>query len=262
MDAQHRHELKENDLADFLTNFGQWWAKYGAICMTLVLVIVGVFAGKRLFDARSAATKQQAWSDLALSTSPASFRVIAQSDQTPTIRSLAYLRAADLLLARTATPNKNEQTTNNSVQKPYENHTPEQLLAEAALMYEQILQDNQAHTVYKLNALLGLAAVAEGQRDWELAHTYYQKVIEQSGSGFDNLSDRASARLNMLSRLEIPVVFAIDPPAKQPSDDALLMPDSTLAPKSFTVPDTLLPDTNFNLDLDPQIPDDPATPSP
>jgi len=215
MDSEHRHELKENDLADFLAHFGQWWAKHGTKLLTVVLVLAVAFTGKRWYDMRTVAAKENAWRDLAETTSPEGYRSVALTHPNAAVRALAYLRGADLLLANTAVGDDSDLAETS------------QTLDSAALMYEQVINDRQTHLVYKLNAQLGLAAVAEGGRDWDAARQHYQSVIDQAGTQYTTIAKQAQARAAMLDRLEKPVVFGPEeteaaPPAAQ--DDSATTP--------------------------------------
>lgn len=206
MDSQHRHELKENDLVEFLTHFGQWWGKHGGKILTVVLVLAVVVTGKRWFDASTAAATEKAWRDLADTTSPEGYRSVALSHQDPAVRALAYLRGADLLLAKSATASDDQHTTNDSTTAG-----SSQDLDSAALMYQQVVDDQDVHPAYRLNALLGLAAVAEGRRDWDQARNLYLQVTEQATVHYGAIAERAQSRAKMLDRLKKPVVFAPDP---------------------------------------------------
>ena len=88
MDSQHRHELKENDLAQFLANFGQWWGKYGNYLLVIVLVISVTVLGRRWMNASATTANEAAWSDLAYSTSPDTYQLIAQTHDNPAARCL------------------------------------------------------------------------------------------------------------------------------------------------------------------------------
>ncbi len=232
MDADHRHELKENDLAEFITHFGQWWSKHGNKLLLSALVISVVILGRQWLHTRSAAAQENAWADLAGATSPDSYRLVALSHDNPTVRAMAYLRGADLLLNEAvAGPGDDDNTANDSAKL-----TAQQSLQEAAAMYNQVIQDNQAPLAFHLNAGLGLAAVAEGQRDWPQAKQLYEQVIDQAGAAFPTIAHQAQARLDMLDRLREPVVFAPDPP----KEDTVFTPPS-LTP-DVKVPSLLLPD--------------------
>lgn len=208
MDSQHRHELEQNDLAAFLENFGPWWAKYGNKLLIVALAVVLVITGRRWINAQSAATLENAWNDLANSTSPDGYRLTAQSHSVPAVRVLAYLRAADLLLNQSATPQAPDTSTPTPPVTP-----PDQALSQAEEMYRLVANDADADLVFQLNARLGLAAVAEGRKQWDQAATIYQTVAQEAAERFPVIATRAQTRLTNLSRLKQSVVFAPEPPA-------------------------------------------------
>jgi len=219
MDADHRHELKENDLAEFLGNFGPWWAKHGNTLLIAVLVVAAVFFGKRFIESRNAAVLEEAWADLAQATSPESYRLVAQSHELPAVRALADLRGADLWLAKAAAPMPDTEPTPQGSQAATPVLTAEQFLDEAAMVYGRVANDPQAHLVFKLNAHLGLAAVAESRQDWAQAQQQYTWVTEHAGPGYKVIAAQAKARQGQLDRLKRPVVFGPDPdpPATEPT---------------------------------------------
>ena len=245
MDADHRHELKENDLAEFITNFGSWWSKHGTTLLIAVLVIAAVLVGKRFVESRNAAVQEEAWSDLALASSPESYRAVAQSHSLQTVQALADLRGADLWLEKAVAPAPlpKEEAAADTPETTASASITQQALDEAALAYERVANDSQAHHVFKLNAHLGLAAVAEGREDWAQAHKQYTRVIEQAGTGYEAIAAQAKARMAQLDRLKNPVVFGPDPepvattPAPQPAPEVDTSLDLTpLQPGDIDLP--------------------------
>lgn len=240
MDADHRHELKENDLAEFLAHFGEWWQKHGTKLTLIVLVIVAAYAGKRLIDARSSTAMEQAWGDLATSTSPESYQFVAQSHDMPAVRALANLRGADLLLAQVTVPPDDEPNAQTATaDAPPDNADPHQALLDAAAMYQRVIDDPAAGLAFKLNAHLGLAAVAESFHQWGQAKQHYNTVVDLAGPAHAAIATRTRTRLGMLDRLDKPVLFAPDPePAAEPdsppsipdfsSDLPVILPDADL----------------------------------
>ncbi len=215
MDSEHRHELKENDLAEFLTNFGQWWSNYGMMLSVVVLAAVAIIVGKTVMDANAAAKKEQAWADLAGSTSPESYSLVAQLHTDPAVRALGNLRAADLVTTGPTLP----QTDNTQTDQP--DAAIEFTEKQAADMYKQVIDDEAAHTVYKLNARLGLAAIAENSSDWDQAKNQYQQTIDQAGTAYAALATHARKRLELLDKLTLPVVFAPEAPKPRIEDQPL-----------------------------------------
>lgn len=235
MDAEHRHELKENDLAEFITHFGQWWAQHGNKLLVALLLVVTVWGGKYWFDDRSQKKKEAAWLDLAQTTSPDGYRSVAMSYQNPAVRALAYLRGADLLLTKAAVgpDNKPNGETAAEPAQTVDDTDAAAALESAELMYQAVLDDAGAHRAYKLNAHLGLAAIAEGRSQWDQARDLYNAVIEQSGAGYATIREQAQMRIAMLERLKRPVVFGPEPPAAETVDQE---PGATTAPAGSDEP--------------------------
>ena len=140
MDADHRHELKENDLAEFIANFGVWWSKHGHVVVIAVVLIGGGYFVKSWIDAKRAASHEAAWSDLANSTSPQVFREVAELHSDPAVRSLAYLRGADLLL-KESTKIDGDLEGNKAIEIGVVNR---EALEEAVSMYQKVVHDPDA----------------------------------------------------------------------------------------------------------------------
>lgn len=233
MDAEHRHELKENDLAEFLANIGPWWAKYGNRLLAVVLALAVGLAAIRWVQSDRATAREQAWRDLADTTSPDGYRAVAQSHADPSVQALAYLRGADLLLARASAPRQDQAKTQpapatdgSTPPAPDETDTSVDL-ENAALMYQQVLDNAQAHTIFKLNARLGLAAVAENRSDWSQAKRQYDEIIDEAAGGHGAIAHRARTRSAMLDQLKKPVAFRIDPaPTPSPNVPTPSEPDN------------------------------------
>lgn len=249
MDSHERHELQENDLAEFLANLGEWWEKYGNATLIVVMVVVLAAAGWRYVGFRSAQAHEDAWTDLAFATSPEVYRTIAQSHDNPAVQALAYLHGADLLLGKALTaeiiadgPTAADagSTTDADTDAPSPADTapqdPQALLTGAQAMYEKAL-DIAPHGLYRINAQLGLAAVAETREQWDRAREHYQQAIEAADPTFPMLAQRAGMRIEMLDQLSRPVVFAPETPpeapeASNPSDTPTdqAAPDAQAAP--------------------------------
>lgn len=197
MDSQHRHELKENDLAEFLTNFGEWWSKHGKSLLITALVVGLGLGGYRMFKTKSSMAHENAWNDLATTSSPEAFRILAQEHGDPAVRALAYRNAADLLLAAARVP----------TEIPEQN---EKMLVEAKQLYQKLLEQ-APHKVYKLNAMIGLANVAESRKQWDEAAETWQSTLQLASDEYPVITAQAKHRLEFLDRLKVPVFLAPDP---------------------------------------------------
>jgi len=212
MDPKHREELEHNDLEHFFTHFKEWWAKYQNPVLITVLVVVGSFSIYTIITNNRIASRNAAWSELANSSSPEALASVAAAQDNATVRHLASLRAADQLLVRVITggedpmpmPNQPEQEAE-VVETPVD---PEADLREAGRLYQQVAADGEAHPVYRLNARLGLAAVAEAEQDWPAAREQYQTILDTAGDHQPAIRGQAQTRLALLPRLEQPLVYA------------------------------------------------------
>ena len=239
MDSQHRHELEQNDLVVFLTHLNEWWAKHGQITLIVILVVVGTFTGTRYYQHNKMMAHENAWGGLARSTSPESYRATA-ADNEGTVKALAYLRGADLLLAQATVP----QTPAKPVQPveavdavdavdvtegdtpieaapavtiaPTQTQDPSEMLADAKIMYQAVASDKSVHVVLQINGFLGLGSVAESQNQWDQAAAAYDQAIALAGTQYHVLAEQASSRRDQLEDIKSPVQFVKAIPVVKP----------------------------------------------
>lgn len=235
---RHDEQLHHgDDLQEFWLSVREFWARWGNAVMITVTVIAIAFAAYQILTTRSRAAHEDAWADLALETSPQGFRAVAETHSDPTVQTLAYLHGGDLLLAEALAP-QDEPTTPEPAEgepaiptpKPL---SPEESLKQAHEMYENALRVAR-HPAYRLNALMGLASVAESQGNWDDARGRYETVIKDGGELFPSIVALAKARLDALDGLKQPVRFAPEAPASAPTPEAAApeAPAATPAPEA------------------------------
>lgn len=240
MESKEHHDLHGNDIQDFFENFGSFWKTWGNTLLTVIAVVVIIFAGTKLYRDWRANAQQAAWTDLAGATSPQAADMVASDHSNPAVKALAFLKAGDLYLQAAAKPAPAENRAmpvDAGAADPVEAQR-KQMLDSAETRYKTVLSLNAA-SLYQLNAQLGLASVAEGRKDWEQARTYYQQVIDEAGDKYAALKELATIKQGMLPNLESPIVFG-------PSADALAdAPPGVSAPGSsvreISAPDMLGP---------------------
>lgn len=208
MESRERDELRENDLEHFLFHINEWWSKHGTRVLVGVLVVLVVIAGYRFWRASQIQAHDEAWRDVAATTSPEGLRNVAADHSDPAVKAVALLGSADLLCHQAVTPGSNLVGTR------------EDALTEAQNAYQAVIDHPQVHAVYKYNAKLGLAAVAEAREDFDAAAAIYREVIEQA-TAYRDIVTQAKERLEMLGRLREPVVFAPETPEAEASSDPL-----------------------------------------
>lgn len=273
MDSEQRHELKENDLQQFFENFGEFWSKHGNTLLITVTLILLVVFGIRMYRSTVSSAHDAAWFDLANANSPASLKQVALDHSDPTVQAIAYLHAGDMLLDEAlrdsaTTPVPEESAIDNGTDDGStegesatdelpdlgidEADTPdaEQALAEAEALYGVVLNESE-HALFRINALLGLGAVAEARRDWAEAAKWYEAVAPISDA-YPALALKAKTRLSLLPELEQPVTFAPDP---------VFTPTIPITGEDgmtgFEIPDFSLPEVDLG-DPGIMIPADPA----
>lgn len=258
MDTEHRHELKENDLAVFLSNFGEWWGKYGRHALILILIVVAVILFMRFTKSRSELRHESDWSRLATTTSPDVFYRLAEEMTDPAAAALANIRGAAAYNDRVthpslvATPDESGGTAGTDADATPDttgvNSTDKDavFLDRAERMLKRVLEDERVPELYKLNALMVLAAVKENRGDFDAARQTYEELASRAKNvGQTALQDQAQLQSQMVDRLRTPIVFGPEPEpvtgvkfdtppvtAEQPSpangDAAITLPGSTL----------------------------------
>lgn len=225
MDSQHRHDLEENDLQEFFLNFRDWWERWGTTVMIVITVLCVAGAVYVVLHQRSKQAYQSAWNDLGNSTSPQTLEKVASKYSQKTVKILASLRSGDLYLAQYLSP----ASASAAASQPSPEASPKADLDHAEAMYHHVLTLAD-QPIYKLNALMGLANVAENRRLWSEAKNYYQEV-ERLGhrAGFANFVEEAKTRIDRLPQIQKPLVFA--PPATQPATKPTTKSRSTAATK-------------------------------
>ena len=243
MDSEHRHELKENDLARALAGLGQWWKKHGRTTMVGVLVVLLVVAAWRMMNFRSQKTHEKTWTELATTSNPDVFRTLAATYSDSAARALANLWGATRYNAQASRPADTDDPAANDRAAALEH---------AEAMLANVIDDDQAPKMMRLNALMAKAAVMENLGRFEEAQKLYNQVKQRADvPGYEAWGHRAQSRIDLLAQFHNPVVFGPEPVATDPkSDTEAPAPADDGTSGTSTTPSTSTPD------------DDPQTPAP
>lgn len=201
--AQDPHApAPDQGMSNFFNDLRNVWDRYGTPILWVIVVCSFSFLAWQIYNNNRVNTQQSAWSDLASSTAPSSFEGVADDHGVPGVQQLALLTAADMYLAETHTLEPGDAL--------------DELLTKAESLYERV-RAMATHDEYRLNALEGLAVVAESRRDLDEAATRNDAVIALAKTmpGFDTWVARAQARKELLPRLAEPVAFQ-DAPEPEP----------------------------------------------
>jgi predicted negative regulator of RcsB-dependent stress response len=236
MDAEERHELKTNELANLLVKLKDWSDKYLNTVLTVVALAALVWAGYRFWSWRQENAVHAAWAevsranirDLTAGDAPLDQlrRVIADSPD-PTVAAIARIRLAAGLVQRA------------------DEAGGEARLSEAATELRNVVSSGVSDSL-KAAALFKLASVCEGQRDLKAAREAYEQLVKTPV--YDALPFKALAedRLKTLDELATKVDLLPGsaplpvPPsaASAPTSAPASVPTTQLAPQPSPAPAT------------------------
>ncbi|MEM6333046.1 MAG: hypothetical protein AAF823_06875 [Planctomycetota bacterium] len=205
-------DLDQNDLEAALSNAGKLWDKGGTPVTLVILVAALGFMSYRLYTSWTTSTRENGLTELAIETSPAGFLRVANDYSAVGVRSRALLAAGDtaLNLAVQLDPSREADARNEE-------------LASAQAAYDQLLASD-VPAIYHVNALLGLASVAETRGEWDTAADHYARAQSVAGEDFAFLAELAASRAALLDDIRRPVAFAPPEPALPTSLDGTGLP--------------------------------------
>ncbi len=208
MDSEERHELKENDLLSSLQELGQFWKKHGRPILYVVLVLVVLVAAWRWQSTKATRRHESGWANLAAATTPEASLITGDEAHTAGLRHLAWLQSADLWLARAALPYDPDDPDSTT-------DTPQQMLEKAAMIYDQVINDDLAQLPFRISAMLGKASIAESQEKLDAAGAIYDQIMQQAKDVYPAHFAMAKSRRQTLKRLAKPVKFKSSPTPPQ-----------------------------------------------
>ena len=244
MDQERPHEAPRSEVMETLDDWRAAWNRYGTPITAVVAAILIAYAAWNFLHANRQAAHNEAWSSLAASTSPATYRGVAAETGDAAVRQNARLAAADLLLDEAIrsplAPGGPGGAADAEAGDP---------LDRAEALYRAVLDEAESarsgvagHPLYRLNALEGLAVVAEARRDADAAEAGFRAVIELADSlpGMGRWSARARGHIEALPLLTETPVFAPEsepePAAEEETDAAEAAPEAEPAPAPAAAP--------------------------
>jgi tetratricopeptide (TPR) repeat protein len=247
MKAEHRHELKTNDLSKALLTAGDYFREYGGrVALALAIVImVTILINTRVKRSRENAARLR--SELAFVQSkvdqlnfiPTDFTGVPAVSMTEFEEARAILKRVqddasdDQLIAQALVAeghlnwalanypeiSPNSPATTRSSYKLDKDRTA--YLKDAADLYEQVIARFGDQLLSVVNARFGLAAIAEQNRQWDQARTHYETVLKMPDQA-KSFKQLAEARVKRLDEISKPVMIGhvpdkpILPPPPEP----------------------------------------------
>ena len=237
MRSERRHELQQNELADWLSDGIETVKPYTNVTLGLTILILIVVVGGTWWIRQSAAESAEAWDSyyIALvSGNPAAFTTVAEDYPDSKAARWAEVVAADLYLGTGC-----DLLFSNRADANIE-------LDKAAEFYAQVLKKSR-ESVLLDRATFGLAQTREAMCELDKAKALYKKVAQSWPDGpFAKISARCLKKLEQPSTLAFYDRFEkFDPKpafADQPGipgagplfeDSSLFAPDSSIDPSAF-----------------------------
>lgn len=199
MDARTRHELKKNELAELLARLGRFATQRGRQVSMVILLVVVILVGYRVWGWNARRTQEQLWRELASAGPGASGGAAAQYDtlrriageaDDASIRQWAQLRLACGLLHEAADDGDDPTRVD-----------------EAVRVLEALVAPGAAIPQVAAAARYALGGAYEMQGRLEQAEQTYRSLADDEqleGSPFRNL---ARSRAEDIGKLRTPVVF-------------------------------------------------------
>jgi hypothetical protein len=273
MKAERRHELQTNSLARFLENlplylrFHLTKIIFGLVIIVLLILLVRYRTQSAIVARQEAQTAlgdvrrllgELQVVDLTRPTPDARAterrRIASQAEgaidailqQTPAtpedsgLRAEAMVARGDLNWVMSNLPPLPGATTQPVLQMPM---SPEEYLAAAESVYQQVLTEHPDRQMSALTARFGLASVAENRNNWDLARQQYE-TIRSNPDAPRVFREWANIRLQMLPMLQEPI-FTGTLPARtaEPGSPVAPPPDLTTAPAAIPLQPSPAPAT-------------------
>jgi len=219
MDADTRHQLKQNELAEALGKIRDFGDRRTVAGIVLIVVIALGYAGYRFWGWRQEARVVQSYrqlasvnaSDASLGDAPlARLRELIADGRQPGLVATARLQLAQGLEAR-------GQGSGAAAQAK---------LDQAEVQYKTILEMPDAPNILKAPAMFRLGVLHETRRDFAKARETYTKLSEDPRFVGSPFVDRALAQLEVLDELAVVVEF------KSGVRPLTVTPKPTLQPES------------------------------
>lgn len=260
MKSEHRHELKTNELAEWLSNLPQW-TKQNFITIICVSALVVVLAGVYLWRGYNKNTVQvrerTEFTQLVNQLAGAKIQILqgreqgrdlafvfiqlaknlntfAQSTNNKRMAALAFIKQAQALRAELHYGTVEQQYIEDQTKKAQDSYTA-------------ALEKSSANPVLASAAEFGLGLCEEELGNFEQARDMYREIANNPEYEGIVTVAQANFRLKTMSDYEQKITFAPDP---NPEPVAATKPSIDISSPATSMPANIIPPFNFNRPLD------------
>lgn len=261
MKSEHRHELKTNELAEWLANLPQWTKEnlVTIICVSAaIIVLAGVYAWRSYDRNVLQAQERIEFTNLVNQVSGAKMQIIqgqeqdrdlsfallqpakaldafAQSTKNNRMAALALIKQAQALRAELHYGNLEEQETYSIDQ-----------LNKAKDSYSAALAKSANNPTLAAAAEFGLGLCEEELGNFEQAQQIYRQITANPDYAGIVTVAQAQRRLRTMADYQQKIAFKPDPSPKP----AASQPQIDMKPADVRMPENIIPPFNFNQPLD------------
>ncbi len=214
MDKQHKEELEQNDLREFLTHLGEFWQKHSMTILVVVLVAVAAYVLTNWYRTKDRKNQEAAWTEIYVAETPAAYSSAANTHaKLPGASGYALLNAADQMYGEVVYGIEPGTVPDATVPRLSEEKV-KKLSTEVVPLYEKVINGPHAHepSLVKLNARFGLAATLTSIGQINEAGEQYDLIIAEAGV-YKTLASIAESKKERLSQLAGTIAFAAPAPA-------------------------------------------------
>jgi len=243
MKAEHRHNLKTNELAKWLANFPQWADENIKIIIYAAVVIILVIAAGawRYYSKNVSSTDQQIKFTSIINSLPKGKNEIITAQANGIDYSYMLLKMADILTSFTREAKNDQMAAVALIRRaelfridlhyrltpptPQEKNTQ---LENAKTSYQKALEKAGSDTSLISIAKLGLGLCEEEQGNFDAAGQIYQQITKDTSLAGTTAFSQAKLRLETMDEYKQPVTFRPAPialPAQTPEPVKILPAD-------------------------------------
>ncbi|MEA3226898.1 MAG: hypothetical protein U9Q07_13185 [Planctomycetota bacterium] len=259
MKSEHRHELKTNELAEWLANMPQW-AKENLvtiICVSVaVVVLVGVYMWRGYNKDVLQVRERIEFTNLINQVSGAKMQIVqgqeqgrdmsfallqpakaldafAQSSKNSRMAALALIRRAQALRAELHYGNVEEQYSTDQIDK-------------AKTSYTTALAKSSTNPVLAAAAEFGLGLCEEELGNFEQAQQMYRQIVANADYEGIVAVAQAQRRLRTMADYQQKIAFKPNPNPQSAASQSTI----NIKPSDVSLPANIIPPINFNRPLD------------